>query len=114
MNEEDKATTTIPQSPSQQLLAKVDRRDKLVRIVEITILMAVVVLNIFIGLRIQTVIDSNNKATVQARQDNVERTTQSQQYIKCIVLLRFNTTPMALQTKAGVEKALDACAAEQN
>lgn len=114
MNEDDKAKTIIPQSPSQALIAKVDKRDKLVRIIEVAILMTVVVFNVFVGLRIQTVIDNNNAATVQARKDNVERETQSQQYIKCIVLLRFNTTPMALQTKAGVEKALDACASEIN
>lgn len=110
MREEDKAATTIPKSPSQDLISKVDRRDKLVRGVELFVLACVVGFNIFLGLRLQQVINQNNASTVAARQQNIDRQNDLKNYIKCLSLVRFNQPPVDLSSKTAVSKALDQCA----
>lgn len=110
MNVEDRATTTIPKSPTQELIAKVDNRDKLVRAIELFALACVVGFNIFLGLRLQQVIDQNNQATVDARQQNIARQNDLKNYVKCVSLVRFNQPPVDLTSKNAVSKALDECA----
>lgn len=113
MNEADKATTTIPQSPAQETLAKIDKRDQRIRIIELTIVFAMVIINLFVLLRLQQVIDQNNRATIEARQQNIERQNDQKNYIKCVLLIRFNEPPVDLTTKSSVSKALDQCAQTQ-
>lgn len=113
MNDDDKATTLIPASPAQQFIAKAERRDKVQRSVEVFVLICVVVFNLFIGLRLQQVIDQNNQATVTARQQNIDRQNDLKDYIKCILLVRFNQPPVDATSKAAVSKALDECAANK-
>lgn len=110
MREEDKATTAIPKSPAQDLISKVDNRDKLVRSIELFVLACIVGFNIFLGLRLQQVIDQNNQATVEARQQNIARQGDLKNYIKCLSLIRFNEPPVDLTSKQAVSAALDQCA----
>ena len=110
MIENDKATTVIPDSPAQDLLSKVDRRDKLQRTVEIFVLLLVVAFNVFVGLRLQQVIDQNNQSTVDARKANVARQNDLKNYIKCLSLIKFNEPPIDLTSKSAVSEALDVCA----
>lgn len=49
------------------------------------------------------------KAQTQ-REAQVKREVQTQEYIKCILLLQFDVSPEALKTREGAEKALDRCA----
>lgn len=114
MNEDDKATTLIPPTPAQDLLSKVDHRDKLVRGIELFVLACVVGFNVFLGLRLQQVIDQNNKATVEARQNNIARQDDLKNYIKCLSLIRFNQPPVDVTDKAAVSAALDTCAKSGN
>lgn len=110
MDEDQKASTIIPASPQQEALAKIDNRDKLVRAVEITILLFVVAFNIFLGLRIQSVIDQNQR-DAKARSEAAQQDRNEQKdYIKCVLLIKFDDPPADLTTKVGTSKALDACA----
>lgn len=110
MEDQDKAKTTIPETPNQELLSRVDRRDKLVRGVELAILFIIVLFNIFLGLRIQSVIDQNQADVLRAREANIQRQVELKDYIKCVLIIRFDYTPEELATKEGVTKALDTCA----
>ncbi len=110
MNSEDKATTTIPATPAQVKLNQLDRRDKIVRAVELFVLLAVVLFNVFLGLRLQQVIDENNRATVEARMANIERQGELKDYVKCVILIGFDNTPEQLATREGTEAALIKCA----
>ncbi len=108
---EDKAKTTIPTSPAQEALERVDRRDRLVRAIELFVFTCLVVFNVLIGVGILKVIDQNQKdALVRSEQASLDRKEQKD-YIKCVLLIRFDTPPEDLTTRKGVEKALDACAA---
>lgn len=113
MRDEDKASSLIPKSPTQELITKVDARDKLVRGIELFVLACVVGFNVFLGLRLQQVIDQNNQATVTARQQNIDRQNDLKDYIKCLSLVRFNQPPVDVTSKAAVSKALDDCAASK-
>ena len=113
MLNEDKATTTIPDSPAQQTLQKLDHRDRFIRTVEIFILILVVVFNIFLGVRLQQVINNNQIETVAARQANIKRQQDLEQYIKCVLLIRYDVPPEQLTTRKGTEAALDKCATEE-
>lgn len=111
MDNNDKPTTIIEESPAQKALAKIDKRDRLVRGIEIGLLLVVVGFNVFTGVRLQNQIEANNKATIAAREQNIGRQTEIKDYIKCLSLLKFTAPPESLTTKEGVTKALDACAA---
>lgn len=112
MNEEDKAKTAIPESPAQHKLEKLDHRDKIVRGIELFVLALVVSFNIYLGVSIRQIITSNQAATEQARQANIARQDSLKAYVKCLTLLKFEPHPEILQTKDGVSKALDKCAAD--
>lgn len=101
-------------SPAELKLQKLDRRDRAVRIIEVVILLAFGAFSTLTNVRLQHVIDSNNAATVQARKDNIERQEQSQNYIKCIVLLKFSQPPLDPNSRKSVEAALDKCAKTVN
>lgn len=110
MEPDDKATTTIPPSDAQKFIIKTDRRDKLVRGIEVFILLIVVAFNIFLGVRLNQVIDQNQKDTlVRAAQASQDRD-ELKGYIKCLVLLRFDVPAEQLTARDGVASALDACA----
>jgi Na+/H+ antiporter NhaC len=111
MDNDHQPTTIIEESPAQKTLAKIDGRDRVVRMVEIAILAIVVAFNVFTGVRLQNQIEANNKATITAREQNITRQTEIKDYIKCLSLLKFTVPAPDLTTKEGVSKALDACAA---
>lgn len=111
MQSQDKAKNTIPLTPTEELIRKVDRRDRLMRVFQILALAALGIFNVYaaISLEYQTV--QNQKATVAARQANVDRQTALQGYIKCVLLIRYDNPASMLTTKEQVSKALDTCAA---
>lgn len=49
-------------------------------------------------------------STIQARKDNIRRQQDNEDYIKCLVLVKFDVPPEQLTTRDGVAKALDDCA----
>lgn len=110
MNEEDKATTIIPQSPSEGLIEKVDRRDRLVRIMEVGLLFALTLFNVAAVVQTQQIISRNERNTQEARQANIDRQVQMTAYIKCIILIRYDTPAADLTNREGTEAALDKCA----
>lgn len=62
---------------------------------------------------IQQNISANQASTIQARQDNTNRQINLKNYVKCVLLLRFDPGLIPTSTKADVSKALDECAAEE-
>ena len=65
-----------------------------------------------IGVQLQ----ANNRssmATQEARRANIARQESIQNYLKCLSILRFDVPPEQLQTRDGVIKALDTCAAKE-
>lgn len=110
MKEEDKATSTIVKSPSQELIKKVDDRDKLVRAIEVVILLVVVAFNIFLGLRLQSVVDTNRLEAEQRAMTAGGDSNENKRYLKCLALIRFDAPPEDLTTREGMSKALDNCA----
>lgn len=110
MLDEDKATTTIPDSPAQKMLNKADRSIHRAIIGGIVMLFVVAALNVFAAVRLQYIIDKNQEDVIQARQANIERQSEQKDYIKCVLLLRFDATPQQLATREGASKALDECA----
>lgn len=110
MLDEDKAQSVIPDSPAQKMLKKVDRRSFVAVVFGIGLLLIVTVFNVFTAVRLQYIIDKNQEDTLQARDANVDRQEELQGYIKCVLLLRFDTTPEQFATREGASKALDDCA----
>lgn len=98
-------------SPTEAMLRTVDRRDKLMRAVELVILAALVVFNIFTVFRLQEIINQNQTSTLNARELNINRQAQMERYIKCILLLRYDNPELTAQSpREEVEMALDKCA----
>lgn len=110
MQQEDKATTTIPKSPAQEFITKVDARDRAVRGFEIAVLFVLVIFNIFSAIRLQNVIDQNQSDALVRSQTASQERQESKDYIKCILLIRYDTPAEKLTTRDGTEAALDACA----
>lgn len=110
MKDEDKATSTIAQSPTQKLLVKVDKRDKLVRTIEIAMLLVFGVFSVFLAIRLQFVIDQNQRDSLRrSHQAQIDRS-ETKDYIKCILLIKYDTPAEQLTSREGTEKALDLCA----
>lgn len=110
MKNEDKATTTIKDSPAQEFIRTVDKRDKVIRVIEVVCLLALALFSLYTSIRLQYVIDQNNAATVDARQANVARQDELKDYIKCVLLIRYVVPPEDLADYDGAEEALDTCA----
>lgn len=109
--EDDQKSITTPGTKGEALLRKVDRRDRLMRAIELGVLFALVLFNIFISIRLQTIINQNQTEALQAREANTARQNELKDYIKCVLLLRFDAPPEQLVDRDGVEGALDTCAA---
>jgi hypothetical protein len=107
---DDKAAHTLPQSPAQLTLARIERRDKRIATFKIFLLLIVVIFNVLTALRLQQVIDENQAETQRAREANIARQDEIKEYIKCVLLIRFDYTPEQLSSKEQVESALDTCA----
>lgn len=97
-------------SDNQDFIERVDRRDRLVRILEVTLLFVLALFNIFAVIQLNRVINQNQADTVEARKQNIDRQEEIQGYIKCVLLIRYTAPPEDLTTQAGTEKALDKCA----
>lgn len=110
MNTEDKATTTIPDSPAQETLRKIDNRDKVLKTAQLAIFFVVAIFNVFIILRLQQVIDQNQRESLARSGVAVQDRKEQKDYIKCVLLIRYDASQEALSTRAGVEAALDRCA----
>ncbi len=60
---------------------------------------------------LQEIINSNQRSALEARKANAVRQTEIKDYVKCIVLLRYdNPTLKADSPRTDVEAALDKCA----
>ena len=105
MEDIDKATTTIPDSPAQKLLKKVDRRDKLIRTVELTFLFIALLFNVFIAIKsvqTQQQIQQNQDANIARSQ---QRSKNLQNYLTCVLSLPISSRDkVALQ---GCQTATD-------
>lgn len=109
--DDSRESSIIDKSPSQDFIGKVDRRDKLMRIIEVFMLLVIVLFNVFFGLRLQSVINKNNQTATDSRKTNAQRQNEIQDYIKCVVLIRFDDPPLpATATREETSKALDECA----
>jgi hypothetical protein len=108
---EEQQSATTPGTKGEALLRKVDRRDKVMRLAEIAILFALVLFNVFTAVRLQNVIDQNQADTLQAREANIARQDELKDYIKCVLLIRYDVPPEHLTTRDGAEQSLDTCAA---
>lgn len=95
---------------SQDFIKRVDRRDRLVRNIEVGLLLLVTIFNIVMVIQTRQVINQNQQSAVEARQANIDRQSQMTAYIKCVLLIRYDTPADQLQTRTGVETALDKCA----
>ncbi len=103
MQQEDKAHDQIPKSDSQKFIDRVERRDKMVKIFEVIILFGLVAFNVF------TVIQNQRSALERSAIATQERA-ETKEYIKCVLLIRFDVPEKELTTREGAEKALDDCA----
>lgn len=103
MNEQDKATSIMPETSSERLLKKIERKDTIIRSVQLIVLTFISVFNIFFAVQ-----------TLDARQANIQRQDELKDYIKCILLIRYDSTPEQLATRKGGEAALDHCASADN
>lgn len=78
------------------------------------LIIAVLVVNIIGIVKIQTVINDNQAQTIAARQTNLQHQQEIKDYIKCIVLLRYdNPTLTVNSTRSETEVALDKCAMKE-
>jgi hypothetical protein len=110
MHEEDQDKSLTPGTKGEALLQKVDRRDKIVRIIEVAILLLLAGFNIFSAIRLQDVVDQNHDAAIQRSELATRQRQEQKDYIKCVLLIRFDVPPEQLTTREGTEKALDDCA----
>lgn len=104
----------FPETNTQRTLKKIDDRNKRTVIVVIVVLLAATIFGVFLNLKLQQVIDRNQEEARQARAANIDRQGEMKNYIKCILLIRFDSTPEALATRGGAEAALNACAAAKS
>lgn len=78
------------------------------------LIIAVLIVNIIGIVKIQTVINDNQAQTIVARQQNIQRQQEIKDYIKCLILLRYdNPTLTVNSTRAQTEAALDKCAMKE-
>lgn len=105
----------ISDTKGEQLLKKLDRRDKLGRGLELFLVVIVLIINMYGLYQIQNIIKTNQAGTLEARKQNVQRQDELKGYIECIVLLgkahpdiNFQISSLE-QTKA----LLDECAKTQ-
>lgn len=94
----------LPVSRGEEAIRSLDKRDKFTRGLAIVILLFVVAFNIY-------TIQANKADTLKAREANTARQAEIKEYIRCIVLLRYdNPTLTAQSPREDVENALDKCA----
>lgn len=108
MNEQD-----MHEARGERLLSRVDRQNNTMRVFEVVILGALVLFNLYVGLRLQSIINLNQTSTVEARKVNIQRQNQTQSYIKCVYLVAYNVPRSSLGNRQEAEKALDECATQQ-
>lgn len=100
-------------SPGEQKLRRLDQRDMAFRILAIMILLVPTIFNIFSAIQLQRLVKQNRNETLAARRVNFERQDQTQNYIKCILLIRFDYPPTSLTNREGIVNALDDCSRKQ-
>lgn len=76
-------------------------------------MLLVVGFNIFIAFQVQRVVHDHQEITLSARKANIARQEELEDYIKCVLLIRYDVPPEQLTTRNGAEVALDACAARE-
>lgn len=98
-------------SPGEIKLQQLDRRDSAFKGFLLFVLILAVGFNVFSGIQLQRQAEVARKETARFREANIVREGKTQEYIKCIVLLRFHEPPVTpLSTKAETTAALDTCA----
>lgn len=102
---------------SEKLLRRIDRRDKWLKTLAITVLIVLIAFSFVNQIRLSNnqaalkqVIDQNQQTTVQARETNADRQDELKAYIKCIFLAKFDIPAEQLSTREGTVAALDKCA----
>lgn len=108
--DDDNNTDITPESVGKNTLRKIEHRSSQLMTIAIILLVTVSGFNVWSSIRLQQVIDENNTTTVQARKVNIQRQNELKDYIKCVLLIRFDVPPDQLSTRKGAEKALDICA----
>lgn len=103
MDEKDKATEQIPRSDSQKFIARVERRDKLVKVFSVILLLALVAFNVYV------ITQNQRAANERAATASIERR-ETKEYIRCLALLEFDVPASQLKTRDGRARALDNCA----
>lgn len=101
----------IDLSENELKLRQLEARDRKLRIFQVVVLLGIVMFNIFTAIRLQNVIDRNQANAVEARKSNIARQDELKNYIKCIILLRYDNTNLGPDSpRKDVETALDRCA----
>ena len=110
MNEEDKAISTIAASASEDFIKRVDARDKLVRIIEVVMLLIIVVINTFaIASLNRLAVQSNDQVTKHTKEINAatDRNAKEHDVISCILtitpLTRTNESIANCYKQSGVK-----------
>lgn len=108
---DEQPTQERSKSLAQVTLERIDRRDRVVRVLQAMLLFFVLAFNIFIAIQILQIIQQNNTASIERAEQATTQRNDQQGYIKCIVLLRYDNPGLGPDSpRADVEKALDACA----
>lgn len=110
---DNQPVTEQAKSMAQVTLERIDRRDRVVRTLQTLLVMVVVGLNIFLMIRLQSVIDQNNTAALVRSQQAEQQRTDTQEYIKCVLLIRYDYPPETLSTRDAAQIALDTCATSE-
>lgn len=75
------------------------------------IMLLIVGFNIFMTVQMQGLVNDHQEATVIARKASIERQSEMEGYIKCILLLRYDNPNLTQNSpRKEVEVALDKCA----
>lgn len=97
-----------PVSESEKTLDRIDARDRIIRAIEVVILLVAVTFSIVSGVYYQ-------QQSQKARSTNIARQDSLKNYIKCLSLLRFDSPELTQPnvTRQQVSAALDKCASKE-
>lgn len=98
-------------STGEEKLQKLERRDTVFKGFALLVLALAVAFNMFSAFHLLGEVDRFRQETLIAREANIERQEKIQDYIKCVVLLRFYEPPITEDSiEQEVRDALDSCA----
>jgi hypothetical protein len=97
-------------SENELQLRKLDHRDILMRIVQNVALFVVVAINLLTLMNMQQVIDQNQKSALDRSNQAARERAETKNYIKCVLLIRYDMPEGAVFTREQSSDALDKCA----